>query len=202
MPINASYETEYNLHNQGRTFVAGMDEVGRGALAGPLVVAVIILPVECDLSLKDSKLLSKRQRNLIAQQLLDQASSFGLGSVSATEIDQLGLSPALGLAASRALVHLDSPISVLIVDGNHNIIGEDFVMTRIKADRDVACVAAASIIAKVYRDEIMAGMSAVYPEYGFDSHVGYGTARHLDAISRSGLTDIHRRSFKVKVSTR
>lgn len=199
MPINASYETEYN---EGHTFVAGMDEVGRGALAGPLVVAVVILPVECDLSLKDSKLLSKRQRNQIAQQLLDQASSFGLGSVSATEIDQLGLSPALGLAASRALVHLDSPISVLIVDGNHNVLGEDFVMTRVKADRDVACVAAASIIAKVYRDEIMVGMSSNYPEYGFDSHVGYGTARHLDAISRSGLTGIHRRSFKVKVSTR
>ncbi len=200
MPTNASYETEYILHNQGRAIVAGMDEVGRGALAGPLVVAVVILPQGCDLILRDSKLLSRRQRNVLALQLLAQASGFGVGSVSAQEIDQLGLSQALELAATRALEHLSTPLSVLIVDGKQNILGEDFVIARVKADRDVACVAAASIIAKVYRDEIMIGQAAVYPEYGFDSHVGYGTARHIDAISRKGLTGIHRRSFKVKVS--
>lgn len=196
----ASYEMENNLREEGRAFIAGMDEVGRGALAGPMVVAVAVLPTGCDLKLCDSKLLSRRQRNVLALQLLDQASGFGVGSVSAPEIDQLGLSKALELAATRALEHLDSPLSVLIIDGKQNIFDEDFVLSRVKADRDIACVAAASILAKVYRDEIMVGMADSFPEYGFDKHVGYGTARHIDAISRSGLTNIHRRSFKLKVS--
>lgn len=195
--MNASYETEIDLRAQGHSVVAGVDEVGRGALAGPLVSAAVILPANCELSLRDSKKLSPSRRAALFYQILESCDDFGIGLSSQTEIDAYGLSLALRMSLVRALEMLDRPFSAVILDGTHNAIGEDFVVCRPKADENCACVAAASILAKVYRDELMRGQADQFPAYGFDAHVGYGTRRHLDAISKHGPSPLQRLSFRI-----
>lgn len=194
--MNASYEMETELCRAGSGLVAGVDEVGRGALAGPLVSAAVILPSGCDLTLRDSKKLSKKQRAALFYQILESCDDFGIGLASQTEIDTYGLSLALRMSFVRALEMLDMPFSAVILDGKHNAIGEDFVICQTKADESVACVAAASILAKVFRDELMHGQAEQFPAYGFDAHVGYGTKRHLDAISKHGPSPLQRLSFR------
>lgn len=193
----ANYEMESDLHASGHAVIVGIDEVGRGALAGPLVAAAVVLPNNCQLNLQDSKKLSRARRNLLVDDILACADDFGVGSASHVEIDQFGLSIALRMAFVRALEMLDHPFSIAILDGTHNAIGEDFVICRAKADADVACVAAASIVAKVYRDELMRDCGEIYPEYGFGSHVGYGTEIHRKAIETYGPSPWHRHSFGV-----
>lgn len=184
-----------------KTMIVGIDEVGRGPWAGPLVVGAVILGCQID-GITDSKKLSKKRREVLDKEIRDKAAAVGLGWVEPSEIDSLGLAPALELACKRALEQIDLQgvaYHEIIIDGTVNLLKNtskgQFVTTMKKADLLVASVGAASIVAKVARDEYMARQDEKYPGYGFSMHVGYGTAAHRAAIERNGVTPLHRLSF-------
>lgn len=173
----------------------GIDEVGRGCWAGPVVAGAVILnkPIK---GLKDSKKLTKKQRELLAIEIRENA-IVGLGWVAATEVDELGLTEAVRLAMQRAIDHITASYDEIIIDGNLNFLQENpKARAVIKADDSVPAVSAASIVAKVARDNYMAEVATEYPDYGFPSHVGYGTALHLERLKLHGVSDLHRLSFK------
>lgn len=194
----ANYEYEDALRAAGYKLIAGADEVGRGCLAGPLLVGMVVLPAGCKLQLADSKLLSAKRREVLAKQIKAEAIAWSLGRVEHDEIDELGLSVAIKLAYQRALDGLGLAPDKLVIDGPHRIIDLDFVEPIVKADQKIACVAAGSIIAKVARDEWMYAQAELYPQYGFATNVGYGSKAHLAALREHGPSPIHRTSFKVK----
>ncbi|HTH72074.1 MAG TPA: ribonuclease HII [Candidatus Pristimantibacillus sp.] len=176
--------------------LVGLDEVGRGCWAGPLVAGAVVLgsPIA---GLKDSKKLSRAQREKLDAEIRVSALGFGLGWVSPEELDRVGLTEAVRLAMERALAEVAEVYDEIIIDGNLNFFSKDpRSRAVIGADNSVPEVSAASIIAKVARDRYMAEMSVRFPGYGFDKHVGYGTAAHQSALETNGLTELHRRSFK------
>lgn len=174
----------------------GIDEVGRGCWAGPVVAGAVILNKSIN-GLRDSKKLSKKQREQLASEIQIEAAAIGLGWVPAAEIDEIGLTAAVRLAMHRALAQINVDYDEIIIDGNLNFFpGDPKAKAVIKADDSVPAVSAASIIAKVARDEYMAKISKTYPHYGFDRHVGYGTALHLERLKLHGVSELHRRSFK------
>lgn len=179
--------------------ILGIDEVGRGPWAGPLVVGAAVLGDQLLEGLTDSKKLSAARRRVLAAKIRETARGYGLGWVDAAEIDEIGLSAALRLATIRAVEQISVPYHEIIIDGTVNFLADtgkgQFVTVMKKADLLIPAVSAASIIAKVARDEYMQVQATHYPEYGFDSHVGYGTARHREAIERYGVTPLHRLSF-------
>lgn len=181
----------------------GIDEVGRGSWAGPLVAAAVILPKDfCDLvpaanKLADSKMLSKKLRQQLATLINDKALASGLGWVTSSEIDRFGLAWALTTAMSSALAKISEPYDQIVVDGNVDYLNKPkIVETMIGADGLVPAVSAASILAKVARDEYMIKQDGNYPQYGFDSNVGYGTKHHRAMLDRYGVCNLHRKSFK------
>jgi len=175
--------------------IVGVDEVGRGCWAGPLVAGAVLL-AEPIPGLKDSKKLSKKQRESLDAIIRERAISFGLGWVGPTEIDTLGLTASVRLAMQRATEQIVGPYDALIIDGNYNFLPENPLSScLIKADDSVPAVSAASIIAKVARDRYMAERVAEHPGYGFEKHVGYGMAQHSAALKEFGITILHRRSF-------
>lgn len=174
----------------------GMDEVGRGCWAGPLVAGAVILK-EPITGLKDSKKLSKKQREKLTTEIQTQAAAIGLGWVQPAELDEIGLTAAVKLAMERALEQITLDYDEIIIDGNLNFFPDNpKAKAVIKADDSVPSVSAASIVAKVARDNYMAEIMEKYPDYGFDKHVGYGTALHLERLKLHGISDQHRRSFK------
>ena len=186
--------------------ILGIDEVGRGPWAGPLVVGAVILGgAEID-GLDDSKKLTKKRRQTLDALIRQQAAVWALGWVSAQELDEAGMSEALRLATRRAVEQIQAQcrqqnlaFSEIIIDGKVNFLRgtalEKFAMTMPKADGLIPSVSAASIIAKVARDQFMVEQAAVYPGYGFASNAGYGVAKHRAAIERLGVTPLHRLSF-------
>jgi len=182
--------------------ILGIDEVGRGPWAGPLVMGAVVLGGEPIEGLTDSKKLSKKRREELDVIIRQQAVGYGLGWVSATEIDELGLSEALALACRRAVEAVDTlgvAYSEIVIDGTVNFLKGtpkgDYVTTMKKADLLVPSVSAASIIAKVARDAYMTEQDVAYPGYKFAAHVGYGTAVHRAAIDKLGVTPLYRLSF-------
>jgi ribonuclease HII len=176
--------------------IVGIDEVGRGCWAGPVVAGAVILN-EPIIGLKDSKLLSKKQREKLAAEIQLSALAIGVGWVEPSKVDEIGLTAAVGLAMRRALEQISLTYDEIIIDGNFNFLaGHPKAKAVIKADNTVPAVSAASIVAKVARDNYMAGIAADYPDYGFERHVGYGTALHLERLKLHGVSDLHRRSFK------
>lgn len=174
----------------------GIDEVGRGCWAGPVVAGAVILngPIA---GLKDSKKLSKRMRTRLDAEIRVQASAIGIGWAEASEVDELGLTEAVRLAMQRALAQVTDDYDQIIIDGNLNFLGSNLkAKAVIKADDSVPAVSAASIVAKVARDAYMTEAAARFPGYGFDEHVGYGTALHLENLKRRGICDLHRMRFK------
>jgi ribonuclease HII len=174
----------------------GIDEVGRGCWAGPIVAGAVILkkPIK---GLKDSKKLTKQQRKILSTQIRAEALAIGLGWVTPVELDDIGLTEAVRLAMRRALEQITVHYDEIIIDGNYNFFPENpKAKAVIKADDSVPAVSAASIVAKVVRDNYMAEIAAEYPDYGFPSHVGYGTALHLERLKLHGISDLHRQSFK------
>lgn len=179
--------------------ILGIDEVGRGPWAGPVVVGAVVLgdtPID---GLADSKKLSAKKRNALSQEILKKAAAVGLGWVQADELDSIGLGPALALATRRAVDQITVPYHEIIIDGTVNFLKgttkENYVSLLPKADSLIASVSAASIVAKVARDRWMTEQAVVYPEYGFERHMGYGTALHRNALALHGVTPLHRRSF-------
>lgn len=176
--------------------IVGIDEVGRGCLAGPLVCGAVILkrPLK---GLKDSKLLTKTSRELLNKIIRNSEAEIGIGWVSADQLDLIGLTRATAVAMERALNQLATPYDEIIIDGNYNYLSNNpKARAVIKADETVPAVSAASIVAKVARDNYMAFLAQDYPGYGFEKHVGYGTRLHKEMIERNGVTQIHRHSFR------
>ena len=179
--------------------ILGIDEVGRGPWAGPLVIGAVVLGEAKIEGLTDSKKLTKKARERLYDEIYAKANGVGLGWVSAAEIDEIGLSEALRLATKRAVQEVKTPFHEIILDGTVNFLSgtplEKYVTTMKKADLLISAVSAASIVAKVARDRYMEEQVALYPEYGFAGHVGYGTAAHRAAIEKHGVTPLHRLSF-------
>ncbi|HSX45687.1 MAG TPA: ribonuclease HII [Candidatus Saccharimonadia bacterium] len=176
--------------------IAGIDEVGRGCWAGPVVAGAVVL-ADAIPGLKDSKLLSKKQRERLAAQVEVEALAVGIGWAQAVEVDELGMTEAVRLAMQRALELIIIPYGQIIIDGSLNFLAENpTAVAIVKADQTVPAVSAASIVAKVARDKYMAEACVKYPGYGFDKHVGYGTALHLEMLKLHGVSELHRKSFK------
>ena len=186
--------------------ILGIDEVGRGPWAGPLVVGAVILGGAEIEGLDDSKKLTKKRREVLDGVIREQAAAWALGWVSARELDDVGMSQALRLATRRAVKQIQSQckeknlaFDEIIIDGTVNFLAdtalEQYVTVMAKADGLIPSVSAASIIAKVARDQFMTEQDAVYPGYGFASNAGYGVAKHRAAIERLGVTPLHRLSF-------
>lgn len=182
-----------------RDMILGIDEVGRGPWAGPLVIGAVVLGGAEIEGLTDSKKLTKKRRDVLDIEIREKALGYGLGWVDAAEIDQIGLSAALVLATKRAVEQITAAYHEIIIDGTINFLAGTnegrYVTTMKKADLLVPSVSAASIIAKVARDNYMALQDDLYPGYGFSRHVGYGTALHRAAIEKLSVTPLHRLSF-------
>lgn len=179
----------------------GIDEVGRGCWAGPLVAGAVLLgqPIR---GLADSKVLSAAARTKLAATIQVEAKAYGLGWVAADELDKVGITTAVKMAMQRALQALrmmagdEYTLDDVVIDGNYNYLpDEPNVRCLIMADATVPAVSAASILAKVARDTYMVDMARTYPGYGFESHVGYGTAAHSNALKALGVCPLHRTSF-------
>jgi len=203
-----TFEVEASLHAAGSRFVIGCDEVGRGAIAGPVAVGMCVVDTAVGafpVGLRDSKMLSEKRREALAPLSRSWALFSAVGLASPAEVDKLGISAALGLAGKRALGMLHEAgasilDSVVLLDGHFDWLNPALaspvrVSTRIKADRDCASVAAASVVAKVHRDHLMIEADAVTPGYGWAGNKGYGSAGHFAAIAELGATDFHRRSW-------
>lgn len=175
---------------------AGVDEAGRGPLAGPVVVAAVILPEEYDLEfLDDSKRLTAARRERLAPQIEAQAISYAVEFVEVDEIDRVNILQATLNGMQRAVENLKPFPSRAMIDGNCAPKLACQAVTVIGGDGLVACISAASVLAKVYRDRLMLSMHELYPEYGFDRHKGYPTAMHMQRLKEIGPCPIHRKSF-------
>lgn len=175
---------------------AGIDEVGRGPLAGPVVAAAVILdPAKPIKGLADSKLLNEKRREVLAERIRDRAMAWAIGRAEVDEIDQINILQASLLAMQRAVAALHITPVHAVVDGMHCPILLCTTEAIIKGDQFIPAISAASIIAKVYRDAEMIEMNNEFPGYGFADHKGYGTAQHVEALRQLGVTRIHRRSF-------
>lgn len=177
--------------------IVGIDEAGRGPWAGPLAAAAVVLLRTSQLKgVRDSKQLSAQRRKEAVRLIVQSSDDLGLGWATPLEIDQLGLTAATRLAMQRAYAHVTARKAPVIIDGSINYLAEvPESRAIVKADRDVLAVSAASIVAKHFRDLYMQQMALRYPAYGFERHVGYGTAHHKQMITQHGICELHRRSF-------
>ena len=207
-------DLERELILAGAKYVAGVDEVGRGALAGPVSVGVAIVSAETPQvppGLRDSKQISRVAREKLIAPVSAWVLEYAIGHVAASEIDQIGIVPALRLAWVRAHRQLSIKPDHVILDGKHNWILEpesdlfttpisDIVVPvtmKVKADAACASVSAASVLAKVARDDLMREAALIYPDFGWEGNVGYGSSDHMAAIARLGPTDLHRKSWNL-----
>ena len=199
---------ERSLHREGVRFVIGCDEVGRGAIAGPVAVGLSVVGVGVrahPAGLRDSKMLSEKRREELSPLALNWSLYSAVGLASALEVDAIGIIAALGLAGARALQQLrdaGAPVheAVVLLDGSHDWLtphapGAPRVQTRVKADRDCASVAAASVIAKVHRDRIMIAADDTIPGYGWKGNKGYASSEHMAAIVQLGPSELHRQTW-------
>jgi ribonuclease HII len=210
--VEPTLEVELEMLAGGARCVIGCDEVGRGALAGPVAVGLVVMNATArplPAGIRDSKLLSEPRREALAPLAVDWALYSTVGLASPQEVDALGIIASLGLAGKRALTQLhaagaDIGGAVVLLDGNDDYLNRALatplnVVTRIKADRDCGSVAAASVIAKVHRDRLMIQAHAGEPHYGWASNKGYGSADHMVAIVQRGPSELHRKSW-LKIS--
>ena len=194
------WEIEKTLHQEGYAVICGVDEAGRGPLAGPVFAGAVILPAEIRLDgLNDSKKISQKKRELLFEQICSHALSYGIASASVEEIEQMNILNASLLAMNRAMHMLSIPFDLALIDGNQNKGLEFTNKTIVSGDSRSASIAAASILAKVSRDRYMCELALKFPGYGFEKHKGYGTKAHYEALRQLGPCDAHRRSFLRKV---
>lgn len=193
------WEIEEGFYAEGVQVICGVDEAGRGPLAGPVCAAAVILPAHLELpGLTDSKKLTDKKRRELYPIIKEQAIAYGIGLASEQEIDEINILQATFLAMRRALEQLNGKVDLALIDGNR---AADFglpVKTVVKGDSLSANIAAASVLAKVTRDDIMVALSEEYPQYGFEIHKGYGTKAHYAALREHGHCPIHRMSFLKK----
>ncbi len=193
------WKFEHQCYDDGLEIVCGVDEAGRGPLAGPVCAAAVILPRDLEIEgLNDSKKLSDKRRRALFEQITAQAVSYGIAFATEQEIDEINILQATFLAMRRAMEQLAVRPSIALIDGNRE---KDFglpVRTIVKGDSLSANIAAASILAKVTRDDFMMQQAELYPQYGFEVHKGYGTRAHYDALRQYGPCPIHRKTFLKK----
>lgn len=189
---------ERRLIGRGFAAVAGVDEVGRGALAGPVVAAAVILDLnDVPPGVDDSKKLTRRTRERLAHEIQERAVAFGIGRVDHDQIDRINIHQASLLAMCRAVKALQPTAEYVLIDGRHVLPELDCPQEAIvKGDGRCISIAAASILAKVTRDRLMKEFDDEYPGYGFASHVGYNTRSHQEALAKLGVSSIHRLSFQ------
>ncbi len=188
---------EDELRNRGFNMICGIDEAGRGPLAGPVVVASVIMPANSMIEgVNDSKKISEKKREKLYDQILEEAISYGVGIIGQDEIDEINILNATKKGLTMSLKELTVKPDLIIVDALTHIdtMGIPYESI-IKGDAKCYSISAASIIAKVTRDRIMREWDKIYPEYGFEKHKGYGTSAHIEAIKKYGLCPIHRKSF-------
>ena len=194
--MGPAVEFEQEARRRGYRRVAGIDEAGRGPLAGPVVAAAVILPIHVRLTgVEDSKQLTQAERERLYHAILDKAVGVGIGSADAGEIDALNILEASRLAMCRAIANLDPAPDYLLTDAVTLPAAHVPLRPIIKGDALSRSIAAASIIAKVTRDRLMVAYHETFPQYNFLSHKGYGTAEHLRMLARFGPSPIHRRTF-------
>lgn len=193
------YENE--AINKGYDIVCGVDEAGRGPLAGPVFAAAVILPKGHIVDgVNDSKKLSEKKRDMLYDKIIDECVCYSIGTASEKEIDEINILQATFLAMRRAVEGLEIKPQFALVDGNRTpMLNGVEVETVVKGDAKSASIAAASIIAKVSRDRYMLEMAEKYPEYHFEKHKGYGTKLHYEIIEQYGICELHRKSFLKKV---
>ena len=194
------WKYEHAALAEGYSLICGVDEAGRGPLAGPVCAAAVILPVDLEIEgLNDSKKLSDARRRALYDVIVEQAVAYGIALVDEKTIDEINILQATFLAMGRAVEQLAVTPDLALVDGNREPdFGEIPVRTIVKGDSRSASIAAASILAKVTRDRFMEEQDALYPQYGFAVHKGYGTRAHYDALREYGPCPIHRRTFLKK----
>ena len=193
------FALEKALHREGYPVVCGVDEAGRGPLAGPVCAAAVILPEDCELpGLNDSKKLTEKKREALYDQIVDKAVAYGIAFASVEEIEEINILSAALLAMNRAIAQLPRTPDIALIDGNTT---RDIAVPAravVGGDGKCACIAAASVLAKVTRDRLMLDMAKEYPQYAFEKHKGYGTKAHYAALEEYGPSPIHRMSFLKK----
>lgn len=193
------WEIEDSLYTDDVTVICGVDEAGRGPLAGPVCAAAVILPKHLEIpGLTDSKKLSDKKRRELFPVIKEQAIAYGIGLATEAEIDEINILQATFLAMQRAIDQLEGQAQLALIDGNR---AKDFgipVKTVVKGDSLSANIAAASVLAKVTRDDIMTEAAKEYPQYGLEVHKGYGTKAHYAALTEHGSSPIHRMTFLKK----
>jgi len=194
---NDSSLFERRLTGQGIQYIAGVDEVGRGCLAGPVMAAAVILPVPCLIEgIKDSKKLTPKRRELFYDLIQKEAIAIGFGAVDHSEIDKINILNATLKAMQQAVANLPIKPECLLIDGSQTIASAIPQLTIPKGDSLSITIGAASIMAKVKRDRLMADLEDEYSEFSFSVHKGYGTAKHLKELREHGPSPIHRRTFR------
>ena len=190
-----SYEKQY--YDEGANLIAGVDEAGRGPLAGPLVIAAVVMPEEFFISgLNDSKQISASKRDKLYDEILQKALSVSVNIVSISNIDELNIYRATQQGMAEVLLHLDKQPDVALIDAMPVEAGDIKTVSLVHGDALSASIAAASIIAKVTRDRIMEKLDTLYPAYKFANNKGYGSKDHMQAIDQDGVTEGHRRSYE------
>ena len=194
------WELENEIYDSGVSLICGVDEAGRGPLAGPVCAAAVILPRNIEIvGLNDSKKLSEKSREKLYDEICEKAMSFGMAFASVEEIEEFNILNAAMLAMNRAIAQLEPQPELALIDGNRSSAIEINSRCVIKGDAKCADIAAASILAKVTRDRYMLDMAEKYPEYHFERHKGYGTKLHYEALREYGPCEIHRPSFLRKM---
>ncbi|MDO8570244.1 MAG: ribonuclease HII [Candidatus Daviesbacteria bacterium] len=191
---------EKDLWKSGHKYICGLDEVGRGCFAGPVVVGAVIFPSDVVLpeGIADSKLLTPLKRKNLESRIKNEALCWAVGEISVDIINEKGIGEATQLAFALAVKNLAQKPDFCLIDAFHIKYLEEFKQKAIKnGDKICASISAGSIIAKVYRDELMVSLHDRYPEYGFSKHKGYGTLEHRNAIKKHGLSRVHRKSFNL-----
>ena len=190
-------EIENEIYNSGIETICGIDEAGRGPLAGPVVVAAVIMPKDSMIEgVNDSKKVSEKKREILYEQIINEAIAYSVGIIDQKEIDEINILNATKKGLTTAIKELKVKPQRILVDALTGIDTLGIPYTSIiKGDAKAYSIAAASIIAKVTRDKIMREWDEIYPEYGFEKHKGYGTKMHIDAIKEYGLCPLHRLSF-------
>ena len=200
MNNNNLWQLEDSIYSEGFSLLAGVDEAGRGPLAGPVCAAACILPHNLEIpGLNDSKKLSPQKREALYDVIIKSAVSYGIAFATVEEIESLNILNATFLAMNRALSQLSPQPALALIDGNRNSGISIPSRCVVKGDSLCADIAAASVLAKVTRDRYMLTMAEQYPEYGFEKHKGYGTAQHYAALRQFGPSPIHRPSFLRKM---
>lgn len=193
------WENEHRCFEQGHQLVCGVDEAGRGPLAGPVCAAAVILPADVDIpGLNDSKKLTDKRRRELYPIIKEQAIAYGIAFADEKEIDEINILQATFRAMERAVSQLSTKPDFVLVDGNKLPVLDVPAEAVVQGDSRSASIAAASILAKVTRDDVMLELAQTYPDYGFDIHKGYGTKAHYEALRNHGACPAHRLSFLKK----